>query len=292
MKNILVPIDFSEQSVSAFRFALDIAAKSNAQVALLHIISLPILHDSPVSIGGLRKPLIDEFKEIAHQNLSRLIDRFYRERTKIKTHVVIGNHIHHIIINHIKKESFDLVVMGTKGASGMREWMIGSNTEKMVRTSPVPVLSVKQYMSVSTIKNIVFPTALDTTNQEELVMKLKALQNLFQATLHIVWINTSSGFKSHSEIRQQLEDFTERHMLRDFTINVFNYTNEETGIVEFTNQIKGDLIAMGTHGLKGLAHVVAGSIAEDVVNHVRHPVWTFCTRSIRHLNKMPDDLAS
>jgi hypothetical protein len=72
-------------------------------------------------------------------------------------------------------------------------------------------------------------------------------------------------------------------MLKDYTINVFNYTDEESGIIEFTRQINGDLIAMGTHGLTGLAHLITGSVAEDVVNHVPFPVWTYCTKSARTL---------
>src|SRR5687768_5471748 len=61
MKKVFVPVDFSGQSISAFRFALDIAAKSHGSVHLLHVISLPVLHDSPFFVAeSFRKQLYDE----------------------------------------------------------------------------------------------------------------------------------------------------------------------------------------------------------------------------------------
>jgi nucleotide-binding universal stress UspA family protein len=171
--------------------------------------------------------------------------------------------------------------MGTKGASGLREWMIGSNTEKMVRTSPVPVIAIKHFRPGQHIRHIVFPNSLDTENQEDLIMKVKALQDFFQAKLHIIWINTPAVFRPDDDARRKLKAFAERFMLTNYTINVFNYSDEESGIVEFANQVKGDLIAMGTHGLTGIAHYISGSLAEDVVNHVQYPVWTYCSKYSR-----------
>jgi hypothetical protein len=68
-------------------------------------------------------------------------------------------------------------------------------------------------------------------------------------------------------------------MLKDYTINIFNHTDEETGIMEFAKSIKGDLIAMGTHGRKGISHLLNGSLAEDVVNHYRGLVWTYSLKN-------------
>ena len=285
MKKVLVPVDFSEESVNAFRFAVDLAAKSGGTIGLLHVIALPVLHDAPlISLQGLRKPLIDELKTLATERLIRLVDEFNGEGVKVQVQVLISHHIHRTITDLIKQENFDIVVMGTKGVSGIREWMVGSNAEKIVRTSPVPVVAVKQYTPVRQIKNIVFPNTLDTENQEDLVMKVKALQNFFQARLHIIWINTPTVFKPDRVIREQLKAFAQRYMLKDYTINVFNYSNEEAGILEYTRQNNGDLIAMGTQGLKGLAHLLSGSIAEDVVNHVEYPVWTYCTKSAMEIH--------
>ena len=283
MKKVLVPIDFSEESVSAFRFALDLAAQAGGMVHLLNVIRLPVLHDAAfLPIAGFERPLVQDLKDVADKKFKKLIEVFSSQQVPVQASAVTGR-IQSAIIDHIKKNHIDLLVMGTKGATGMRDWAVGSHTEKMVRTSPVPVIAIKNYIPGTSIRNIVFPNTLDTENQEGLMMKIKELQNFFQAQLHIIWVNTPALSKPDAEIRQRLNAFAKRFMLKDYTVNVFNYTNEELGIMEFTKQINGDMIAMSTHGLTGVAHILAGSVAEDVVNHVHHPVWTFRTESARTL---------
>lgn len=284
MKRLLVPVDFSEQSVSAFRLALDIARRSKGMVSLLHVISLPALHESPLMpVGGLKKEFLLELKDVAEKKLDRLVRAFNPAAIKVRSYVVPGG-VHSAILHFIRAESIDMVIMGTKGATGMREWVIGSNTEKIVRTSPVPIMAVKNYPNGRPIKNIVFPNTLDTENQELLIMKVKALQDFFKAKLHIIWVNTPAVSKPEPQVRKELKAFAQRFMLKDYTVNVFNYTNEEAGIIEFTNQVDGDLIAMGTRGTRGIAHFFTGSVAEDIVNHVRYPVWTFCTKPAKNLS--------
>ena len=127
--------------------------------------------------------------------------------------------------------------------------------------------------NVSTIKNIVFPIALGK-GQEELLMRVKALQDFLQAKLHILFVNTPANFRQDKDTKQQMKDFAKRFMLKDFSLNVFNDLDQESGVMNFAHQIGADMIAMGTHGRRGLNHLMSGSIAEDVVNHVDCPIWT------------------
>jgi nucleotide-binding universal stress UspA family protein len=164
--------------------------------------------------------------------------------------------------------------MGSHGASGLKEILIGSNAEKIVRRSPVPVLVVKNYFA-GKVTNIVFPNTLETERQEELVMKVKALQALFNAKLHIVYINTPLNFTSDKVTLARLQAFAHRFMIKDYTINVYNHGDEQEGINLFARKVNAELIAMGTHGRKGIAHLVNGSLAEDVTNHADSLVWTY-----------------
>lgn len=274
MKKILVPCDFSKQAVNAYRLALDIAAQSRGTIHLLNVIELPILHDTVLMpVLNFEQQLLDDLKKNANQRFAKITDKYRAEGVKVVTKVEFGA-VSKMIQGYIKKEGIELVVMGSHGASGVREFFIGSNAEKMVRNSPVPVLVTKEYYK-GPIKNIVFPNTLETENQEDLVMKVKALQNFFRAHLHIVWINTPLNFTSDSHTNDRLEAFAKRFTLKDYTINVFNHTDEEQGILEFARSIKGHLIAMGTHGRKGISHLVNGSLAEDVVNHNKGLVWTY-----------------
>jgi hypothetical protein len=109
-------------------------------------------------------------------------------------------------------------------------------------------------------------------------MSVKALQNFFKAKIHIVWINTPTNFTRDTITQKRLNAFAKRFMLKEHTINIFNDPYEEAGVINFTKEINGDMIAMGTHGRKGLAHLMSGSVAEDVVNHVDCPIWTYAIK--------------
>jgi nucleotide-binding universal stress UspA family protein len=274
MKKILVPCDFSKPSINAFRLAQNIAASSGGSIHLVHIIELPVLHDSVLMpVLDFEQGLFDELKTKATSQFKKITDKYEVDGVRIVTKVLFGG-VARMINKYIEENKVDLVVMGSHGASGLREVFIGSNAERLVRQSTVPVLVVKNYFK-GPIKNIVFPNTLDTENQGELILKVKALQAFFKARLHIVWINTPINFTADHITRQRLIDFAKEYGLKDFTVNVFNHPDEETGILQFTKLIKGDLIALGTHGRKGIAHLLNGSLAEDLVNHTNGLVWTY-----------------
>jgi nucleotide-binding universal stress UspA family protein len=274
MKKILVPCDFSKPATNAFRFALDLAAQAKGTIHLVHVIELPIMHDTVLMpVLNFEEQLLKDLKENAETRFKKITDKYGDDRVKVVATTVFGS-VARMIEEYISKETIDIVVMGSHGATGIRELFIGSNAEKLVRNASVPVLVIKDYYK-GPIKTIVFPNTMDTENQEELIMKVKALQNFFKAHLHLVWINTPTNFMSDNVTTKRLEAFARRFMLKDYTINIFNHTDEERGILDFTNAIKGDLIAMGTHGRKGIAHLINGSVAADVVNHTKGLVWTY-----------------
>lgn len=274
MKKILVPCDFSKPSVNAFRLAQDVALSSGGSIHMIHIVELPVLHDSVLMpVLDFEKGLFDELKAKAEGQFKKITDKYKVDGVKIVTKVLFGG-VSKMINKYIAESNIDLVIMGSHGASGFRELFIGSNAERLVRQAAVPVLVVKDYFK-GPVKNIVFPNTLDTENQEDLVRKVKALQAFFKANLHLVWINTPINFTADHITRRRLVEFAKAYNLKDFSINVFNHPDEETGILQFTKLIKGDLIALGTHGRKGIAHLVNGSLAEDLVNHTKGLVWTY-----------------
>ncbi|HTE32938.1 MAG TPA: universal stress protein, partial [Chryseolinea sp.] len=179
-----------------------------------------------------------------------------------------------MILDYIEKNQIELVVMGTKGASGLRELLIGSTAEKIVRRSACPVITVRKYTGLKSIRNIVFANSLED-DQERLVAGVKGLQHLLSATVHLVWINTPGNFTADTITMVKLKDFARRYMLANYTLNVFNDSEEETGVINFAHMISGDMIAMGTRGRKGINHILSGSVTEDVVNHVDCPIWTY-----------------
>ncbi|HEU5291804.1 MAG TPA: universal stress protein [Cyclobacteriaceae bacterium] len=278
MKKILVPCDFSKQAINAYRSAIHLAAYSKGTIHLLNVVELPVLHDTILMpVLNFEQELLKELQEKSEKEFKKLITKYDAEGVKVVFSVRFGA-VTRMITDYVNEESIDVIVMGSHGSSGMREVLIGSNAEKIVRNSPVPVFVLKNYYK-GPIKSIVFPNTLDTENQEDLVMKVKALQAFFKAQLHIVWINTPLNFTSDSVTYDRLAKFAKRFMLKDFTTHVFNHHDEEQGILEFTQKAGGNLIAMGTHGRKGISHVITGSLAESVVNHTETMVWTYSLRN-------------
>jgi nucleotide-binding universal stress UspA family protein len=273
MEKILVPCDFSEQAIHAFRLAIDIAHSSSAEVHVLHVIELPIMHDDVLTpLPSFDESLLKELGERAEIKLAEL-KKESKQDIFVTTIIEFGP-IVSTITNYQETNNISLIVMGTKGISGIEEVFIGSTAEKVVRHAGCPVAVVKRRTAVSELRHIVFPNSLEK-GQEDLMMHVKALQDVLKATLHIVWIDTSDKSDDHTLIKQQLEDFAKRFMLKDYTINVFKANDRETGIINFTHWINASMIAMGTHARKGLSHFFKGSITEDVVNHVDCPIWTY-----------------
>lgn len=274
MKKILVPCDFSKPAINAFRFAAEVAQRSHGTVHLLNVVELPVLHDTILMpVLSFEEQLLKELHDKAELEFKKMIDKYASPEIKV-VYNVKGGVIAKSIQEYVTLHDIDIIIMGSHGASGFKEYLIGSNAAKVVRSAIVPVLVIKEHFKGS-IKNIVFPNTLETEKQEDLVMKIKALQHFFDATLHIVWINTPLNFASDTVTHERLNAFAKRFMLKDYTINVFNHTNEEDGIMKFTQSVKGDMIAMGTHGRKGLSHTLLGSLAEDVVNHTERVIWTY-----------------
>jgi nucleotide-binding universal stress UspA family protein len=168
--------------------------------------------------------------------------------------------------------------MGTAGMTKLEESIIGSNTEKVVRHSNCPVLTVHKKPGNSDFKNIVYATAL-SKDEEVFSRVIRRTQQLYDSTVHLVRINTPGNFQRDAVVKKAMADFGKKLQLKNFTINVFNDLTEEEGIIYFADSINADMIAMATHGRTGFAHVLAGSIAEDVVSHSKRPVLTFVTKN-------------
>jgi nucleotide-binding universal stress UspA family protein len=274
MKKILVPCDFSDPAVQAFKLAVEIGRQSKGQVFLLNVVEIPVMHETVVMPTlYFEQSFMNEMKANAEKKFIKMVDKWAAEGPPVSSHVEFGS-IAATIKQFIADKKIDLVVMGTLGVSGAKEFLIGSNTEKIVRGSAVPVLAVKKSTKLTSIKNIVFANDLNL-EAEELTLKVKELQNFFKAKLHVLYVNTPGSFKRDSITQKALKDFAKRFMLKDYTLNVFNDLDQESGVKNFVQSIDADMVAMATHGRKGLSHFFTGSIAEDVVNHLECLIWTY-----------------
>jgi nucleotide-binding universal stress UspA family protein len=278
MKNILVPFDFSEEAENAFKFAQEIAALSSARLKLVHIIEIPTTqHFNTMGEVNLEEDYVDkiymvELVDKRKKQLKEIENELGVQPFKFSTRLSFGNP-YAGISKEITEIKADLVVMGSKGSSGLEEILIGSNTEKVVRHAKCPVITVKTPTKVKSIKKIVF--ASDFSEDSKKVMnKLKDLQTLLGASLHLVKINTPNSFENSKKSKQKINEFIQTNNLENVKVDIFNSSSEEEGILEYAEELQADLIAMATHGRTGFLHLLSGSIAEDVVNAAKRPVWT------------------
>lgn len=277
MKKILIPTDFSEQATNATEFALDLAIKNSAELVFLHVVEYPTTSSFNVMGASSQGARLEsdiftvEMINSAKKKLEGLVDK-YGAGITIHTRVEVGNpfsSISKILTDH----NVDLIVMGTKGVSDLAEILIGSNTEKVVRYSKCPVITIKESRKLSDIKNIVYASNMND-DQLSVVASLKGIQEMLGATIHLLKVNTPGGFETTRELTKQLENFVSKAGLKNYTTNIYNDVNEEDGIMYFAEDINADMIALATHGRTGLSHLLSGSIAEDIVNHAKRPVWT------------------
>lgn len=272
MKKILIPTDFSKHAEYALKVAAQIARKNDGEIILLHMLELP--HEAGDAIGsGHDIPELMFFKNRAIKMLEDLMDVDYLEGIKV-SEVIQFEKAFEGIVKISKKNNVDLIVMGSHGASGFHEMFIGSNTEKVVRSSDIPVLVIKNEIANFKAEKFVF--ASDFSDEiKKPFEKAVAFADKFNASLQLVYINTPNHFKTSQQADDIVTNFVSKFNLKNYTKHIYNDTNVEKGILNFANSIDADLIGMSTHGRKGLAHFFNGSISEDLVNHAKRPVITF-----------------
>lgn len=153
MNTILVPVDFSEHSEHAMEVAAQLARKTDAEILAVHM--LPIA-DAVLTKDDSQNFLQAKFyMELARKRFSDFLNRPYLEGIKV-TETVKNHKVFHEIGNLAQEEGADLIVMGSHGTSGISEIFVGSNTEKVVRTSTVPVLVIKKRRKEFNLEKAVF----------------------------------------------------------------------------------------------------------------------------------------
>jgi len=252
-----------------------LAKKHHAELIALHMLELSsaILTDS----DNEHQTKSFFYLKLAEKKLEKFLDKEYLDGiaiTPIVKHYKVFSELNEIS----EKIGADLIVMGSKGASGMKEIFIGSNTEKVVRYSDVPVLVLKNEPLTVDYQNIVFASDF---SDESIIAYINASKFLksFSSALHLLYVNLpGEQFRNSTEMEKRVSDFLMKadgnldnlpsvHYVSDYSI--------EQGILNFSNVWGADLIAVATHGRRGISHFFEGSVSESISNHSTLPVMTF-----------------
>ncbi|MEZ4855342.1 MAG: universal stress protein [Gelidibacter sp.] len=275
MKKIIVPIDFSEYSEFALEAAVMLAKTHKAEILALHMLEMSdtLLTNSDNEQHAKAVFLL----KLAEQKFAEFLDKPYLENvavTPIVKHFKVFSEVNEVA----KAQQADLIVMGSQGASGMKEIFIGSNTEKVVRHSEIPVLIIKHNPVLMDFETVVFASDFEEHSINAYI-KASQMFEILNIKMHLLYVNLpNESFKSSSEIEKKVTHFLKKadgNLNKLKTVKYVSDYSIEKGILNFSNTIGADLIAVATHGRKGIAHFFEGSISEDVANHSTLPVMTF-----------------
>lgn len=275
MKTILVPTDFSREANAALRVASTIARKTGATIQLLHVIQSVYEEQFAASANLPEKGKVELAKQMEKANYKlhkRLQDESFYKLTIIPQIQVgsIFRHISDIIASH----DVDLIVMGTKGASGIKEMVVGSNTANVVRHAKCSVLTVRGKTENLLLKNVVLATNLEDVS-DSFMKKMQEWQASFHFRIHLLYINTPLHYQTTSQIESRIEKFLNKFPLTNYTWAIVDDYSFEDGIKAYAKKVNADLVSVLTHGRQGLAHLWEGSFTEELVNHSTIPVLAY-----------------
>ena len=259
IKTIVVPYDFSDCATDALQVAAKIARLSGAVIDVVHVYEQ--MSDFRVEN--------QKFREEIEAKLEQVPRLPFLQGLELKKFMLRQIGLTEMFKNERIAEA-DLIVMGTHGATGLRG-IVGSNTQRIVRLAPMPVLTIKHHIEDLQLRDVVFASNFSKADVDKF-HAFKPLLDLFDTKLHLLKVNTPKLFERSEDSHRAMDAFIQRYGLTKFTATIYNDLSIEEGILNFARSIDADLVAMATHGRTGFFHVVNGSLTEDIVNHTNFPV--------------------
>lgn len=270
MKNILIPTDFSECANAASDYAIQLAEMTGAKVHFLH------LQFTPVDWVRLPKEKEKLFPESiraigrAKSKLNKLHKDAKGKGVKAEKSLVFETGDEKIL-KHLKDHSFDFIVMGSNGAKGIYEKVVGSNAQQILRNSSVPVLIIKKPV-FNPVKNILFVSDFTDVSRDSF-HTLTGFADLLDANSDLLFVNIPGKFEESMESSQNMDRvMTHCNRAKSCTRNVIHAETVEEGVQFFLKNKPMDLIAICTHGKSRLRQLFSPSIAEKIANHTMLPL--------------------
>lgn len=271
MKKILFPTDFSRASLNAFVYALHLAKKINAQIITLHVYEFPVgtpndnfdflLENYNIGKWGV----FENFKSEVPK-LRKIAEKEHLDKVDI-SHVLERGNVVDEIIHTAAKEKVDLIVLGTKGATGLKEIFLGTIAEKVIKRSKHTVIAVPSNYKFKPIKKILFLTEYEKMEMT-LLKKVVDFANVLGASINVLEVS------KHDE--RPFEDFKNKwrdhfnHI--DITFSYINTNATEEMILEFINYQKINMAAMAIHHKNLFEKLFLVSISKKMAFHSTVPI--------------------
>lgn len=277
MKHIILPTDYSENAFNAFVYALGLTSKLGGDITAVHTYELPVFDSrAPRSIA---ESIIES--EIQSQEEER-VEVLAKMRLKSAEMGVAGQPVDLIVkdgelvaqICHVAEEcNIDMVVLGTKGASGLKEVFWGSNAAKIIAEATCPVLAIPEGVTFTGIKKIAYFTNFDQFDLT-ILEKIAAFAQPLDAAIYLVHVNTSGNKDSASKLATLAEAVKSMTTLSVYT-DLVAYEDLLDGMMAHIHGQKTDIVAMLTHRKDFLAKLFSVSYTRKTVFHTEIPLLSF-----------------
>ncbi|MDD5571124.1 MAG: universal stress protein [Bacteroidales bacterium] len=273
-KSIIVPIDFSKESLNGLRLAIVFANALKKNICMVYVQRKTTSNYLSVSVKEELEWAETQFEEIIDKYRSKLVG------CKLGYKIRKGR-IYEEVVNQAKYNDAYLIVCSTHGASGFEEFFIGSNAYRIVSASECPVLSIRKGAYPESITKIVMP--IDTSKESRQKVPFTCdLAELFNAELHVLCVSSSTSAETTKLLNAYLTQVSAYLNKRNikFQKKMITGSNVAKIIMDYANLIKADLITIMTEQETSTQNLLLGAYAQQMVNHSNIPVIT-----IRHEEK-------
>lgn len=275
MNTILVPTDFSKPSENALQMAINIAERTGATIRVKHVIE-GIYHNDFSASGSvspddsMENVFVLKVMQKAKLDMKNMLAKYDLKGIKIEDVVTVGS-VFDSITTVLSKEKIDLIVIGKHGKE---EKDAGSNAIKLIRKVSCPILVVKDEVKSNQFRKLILATDFETIS-ESFTGKIIALQEMIGFELHLLYVNTQLNFLSTEDILDMADSFMLKHKFGKAIFHTINDYSEEDGIKSYAKEIHADVIALPTHGRKGISLFLYGSVTDSLIEDTNTPVLTF-----------------
>ncbi|MBL7862212.1 MAG: universal stress protein [Cyclobacteriaceae bacterium] len=292
INKILVPVDFSTLANNAIQTAIAMSKRQLATITLMYVVENTYVLFPPeasVAAGALLPQLVHD----ANQNLGTLAKELRVKHDIVVNHIVQSGNPADEICRWALHKKMDLIVMGTHGASGLREFFMGSNAYRVVKNAPCPVLTLPGNNQWLDFKKILFPVRLvpNALDKYEMVRPIIRKNGSSLQIAGIVKRNDPTGLTEtkalvHSLRKQIVEDevicVSEVYYCEDVAKQVLAISEVE----------KPDLIVITATLDTTLKDFFLGPYTQDIVNHAHFPVLSIKPEKSPDQVKSLTDMAS
>jgi len=271
IKKILVPTDFSETAANALRQAIFVAKSKNASIKLLHVIHQVYITGSELTVP-YGPAFFNKLQKTATAHLKEMAAEITKTSGVPISYEVLMGEVETIVNTIAKKEKFDLIIMGTHGTSGVKEFFIGSNAYKVVHNATCPVITIQKKIKGG-FKNIILPIRLEIASRQKVDYAME-IAKVFGSTIHITGFTTLNDKASKTKVKQyvhQVEKYLKDNGVKYTSTSIFadNFIAE---ILKYAKQQKADLLTIMNDNDLSLDQLIKGPYAKQLINHSNIPV--------------------